>query len=206
MVDFIDNIKENVEKAEEAIEEIAEEIVEKVKGKKIKASEIKEPKKRKKKTESEEMPKEEKELAEIESVETEIKGSEKESLEERKKKLLERAKKLSEKVDETTSEELKEKVKVRKTEMLVPLEEYIKSGIYLGRRAVTPDMKPFVYRRRADGLAIFNTDLIDEKIKEAVGFLSKFNPEDVILVCKRQTGWKAAEMFSKITGMREIGR
>ena len=202
MVDFIDNIKENVEKAEEAIEEIAEEIVEKVKGKKIKASEIKEPKKRKKKTESEEMPKEEKELAEIESVETEIKGGEKESLEERKKKLLERAKKLSEKVDETTSEELKEKVKVRKTEMLVPLEEYIKSGIYLGRRAVTPDMKPFVYRRRADGLAIFNTDLIDEKIKEAVGFLSKFNPEDVILVCKRQTGWKAAEMFSKITGMR----
>ena len=86
--------------------------------------------------------------------------------------------------------------------MLVPLEEYVKTGIYLGTRVVTPTMKPFVYRRRADGLAIFNTDIIDEKLKEGIEYLSKFNPEDVILVCKRQAGWKKAEMFSKLTGIR----
>jgi small subunit ribosomal protein SAe len=63
-------------------------------------------------------------------------------------------------------------------------------------------MKPFVYRRRADGLAIFNTDLIDEKIKEGIEYLSKFAPEDTILVCKRQAGWKAVEKFSEITGIR----
>jgi len=50
--------------------------------------------------------------------------------------------------------------------MLIPLEDYVKTGIYLGTRAVTPTMKPFVYRRRADGLAIFNTDIIDEKLKK----------------------------------------
>ena len=82
--------------------------------------------------------------------------------------------------------------------MLIPLEEYVKAGIYLGTKVVTPEMKPFVYRRRADGLAIFNTDLIDEKLKEGVEYLSKFDPKDIILVCKRQAGWKAAMKFSEI--------
>lgn len=128
-----------------------------------------------------------------------------EELEEKKKKLLEKAKKLAEKISEEgiSTEELKEKVKIKKrTDMLVPLEDYVKTGIYLGTRVVTPMMKPFVYRRRADGLAIFNTDIIDEKLKEGIEYLSKFNPEEVILVCKRQAGWRTAEMFSKLTGIR----
>ncbi len=127
------------------------------------------------------------------------------TIEEKKKELLEKVKKLKEKVsgESLSTEELKEKVKIKKkTDMLIPLEDYVKSGIYIGTRAVTPHMKPFIYRRRADGLAIFNTDLIDEKLKEGIEFLSKFNPEDVILVCKRQAGWKAARMFSELTGIR----
>lgn len=127
------------------------------------------------------------------------------SLEERKKALLEKAAKLKEKVsgDSVSSKELKEQVKIKKREdMLIPLEEYVKAGIYLGTKVVTPSMKPFVYRRRADGLAIFNTDLIDEKLKEGIEYLNKFAPEDVILVCKRQAGWQAARMFSELTGIR----
>jgi small subunit ribosomal protein S2 len=135
------------------------------------------------------------------------KEAEKEStttdIEQKKKALLAKAAELKKKVEKAKTEELKEKVRIKKkTEMLVPLEEYVKAGIYLGTRVVTPNMRPFVYRRRADGLAIFNTDTIDEKLKEGTEFLSKFAPEDVILVCKRQAGWKAAEKFSEITGIR----
>lgn len=129
------------------------------------------------------------------------------SLEERKKALLEKVAKLKGKVDVTSTEELKEQIKAKKREdMLIPLEEYVKAGIYLGTKVVTPDMKQYVYRRRADGLAIFNTDVIDEKLKEAVEYLSKFNPEDVILVCKRQSGWKTAKMFSELTGIRVFAK
>ncbi|NMB66685.1 30S ribosomal protein S2 [Candidatus Woesearchaeota archaeon] len=124
--------------------------------------------------------------------------------EELRKKLLERAKELQEgKIDQVISEELKEKVKVKKREdMLIPLEEYVKTGIYIGTKAVTPMMRPFVYRRRADGLAIFNTDIIDDKLKEAIEYISQFNPEDIVLVCKRQTGWRTAEMLSRLTGIK----
>lgn len=148
--------------------------------------------------------------AEAESLDTSgsdeaKKKEESKSLEERKKELLEKVEKLKGKVEGevVSSEELKEQVKAKKkADMLIPLEEYVKAGIYLGTKVVTPAMRPFVYRRRADGLAIFNTDLIDEKIKEGIEFLSKFEPEDTILVCKREAGWRATEMFSKITGIR----
>jgi small subunit ribosomal protein S2 len=127
------------------------------------------------------------------------------SIESKKKALLEKAAKLKEKlsVEGPTTEDLKEQIKAKKkSEMLVSLDEYVKAGIYLGTKVVTPDMRQYVYRRRADGLAIFNTDIIDEKLKEGIAYLSKFEPENVILICKRQAGWKAVEKFGELTGIR----
>ena len=150
-------------------------------------------------------------IAEAESLSTEnikedseqVQVLSNDNIERKKKEILEKAKKLAEKLEKPTTEELKEKIKIKKrTDMLIPLEDYIKSGIYIGTRVVTPQMRQFVYRRRADGLAIFNTDLIDEKLRDGIEFLSKFDAKDVILVCKRQAGWKAAEMFSRLTGIR----
>jgi small subunit ribosomal protein S2 len=138
-------------------------------------------------------------------IEAEKESLETEKIDAKKKALLEKAAKLKEKlsVESPTTEELKEQVKIKKrTDMLVPLEEYVKAGIYLGTKVVTPDMRQYVYRRRADGLAIFNTDTIDEKLKESVEYLSKFNPEGIILVCKRQAGWKVVEKFGELTGIR----
>ena len=162
----------------------------------------------------EETKKDSKKIKELKGKELE-KGAEKEStdkkelksLEEKKKELLEKVKKLKGKIDVTSTEELKEQIKAKKRQdMLAPLEEYVKAGIYLGTRVVTPSMKQYVYRRRADGLAIFNTDIIDEKLKEGVAYLSKFDAKDVILVCKRQAGWKAVEMFGKLTGIRVFAK
>lgn len=180
-------VKEKTETAEEIIEDIEESgVPEKIAEKEEKLDE-KAMKKLAKK-------------AEAESV------SDEEEIEKKKKELLKKARKLKEKLEKPVTEELKEKVKIKKKEMLVPLEEYIKAGIYLGTRVVTPGMRPFVYRRRADGLAIFNTDLIDEKLREGIEYFSKFAPEDVILVCKREAGWKVAEKFSEITGIRVFTR
>lgn len=194
----VEKIRKNVKSGAEILEGEAKKLSRKTPKKTVKKAVKKTDEKE---VSDEKFDEEDEKLAELESLETEKElDSEMDS---KKKELLERAKKLSEKVDVTKTEELKEQVKTKKkTDMLIPLEEYVKSGIYIGKRAVTPDMKPFVYRRRADGLAIFNTDIIDEKLKESVEFLSKFNPEDVILVCKRQTGWEAAEMFSRLTGIK----
>jgi len=150
--------------------------------------------------------KETKEKKTVLEKEAESESLKPEELEARKKLLLEKVAKLKAKVPVEggiSTKELKEKVKVKKrTDMLIPLEEYVRAGIYLGTGVVTPSMKPFIYRRRADGLAIFNTDTIDEKLKEGIEYLSKFEAKDIILVCKRQAGWRAAEKFSELTGIR----
>jgi small subunit ribosomal protein S2 len=143
---------------------------------------------------------------EFEEAQTESSEPVVRDLEAKKKAILEKVKELKERKiegSEIKSEDLKELVKAKKrSDILIPLDDYVKSGIYLGTRVVTPNMKPCVYRRRADGLAIFNTDLIDEKLKEGIAYMTKFAPEEIILVCKRQAGWKAAETLSKITGIR----
>ena len=74
--------------------------------------------------------------------------------------------------------------------------------MHLGTRAITPDMRHYIYKRRADSLAVFNTNLLDEKLHEAGEFLSKFAPNEVIAVCKREAGEKAMELFSQATGIR----
>ncbi|MCR4327193.1 MAG: hypothetical protein NUV46_01280 [Nanoarchaeota archaeon] len=144
--------------------------------------------------------------AKEESLETEKKVPKKteKSKEEKLKAIKEKAEKiLKEKVEKTDTESLKEEVKLKKkSDMLIDLEDYVKTGIYLGTRIVTPEMRKYVYRRRADGLAIFNTDLIDEMLKKGIEYLSKFEPENVILICKRQSGWRAAMKFGEITGIR----
>src|SRR3972149_6514702 len=192
MVGIIKEIEEKVEEGEEALKEIVEKVEEKIGIK---------PKKAKKTRPS---------VAELEkelSGEELVKEAEKESvlpdIERKKKELLEKAEKLKGKIETVSAEELKEKVRGKKKgDMLVPLEEYVKSGIYLGTKVVTPKMKQYVYRRRADGLAIFNSDIIDEKLKEGIDYMSKFDAKDIILVCKRQAGWKTAGMLGKITGIR----
>jgi len=122
-------------------------------------------------------------------------------------KLKEKAKALEETVKDVDQIDLKEKVKEKTDEedtgnLLVPLEDYMKSSIHLGTRVITPDMRHYVYRRRSDGLAIFNTSKIDEKIKQAADFLAKFKPDQITVICKREAGWQAVEKFAEFTGVK----
>jgi len=86
--------------------------------------------------------------------------------------------------------------------ILTSLEDYIKTASYLGTKVITPTMRKYVYRRRLDGLSILNTLLVDKKLSEAIKFVNQYKPEDWTLVCKRESGWRAAKMFSELTGVR----
>ncbi len=117
--------------------------------------------------------------------------------------------KKKEKVEEGLVESGEEKVKsvedgAKKDDqtILTPLEDYIKTAAYLGTKVITPTMRKYVYRRRLDGLAILNTLLVDKKLADGINFVKQFKPEDWILVCKREAGWRAAKMFAELTGVR----
>jgi small subunit ribosomal protein S2 len=86
--------------------------------------------------------------------------------------------------------------------ILTPLEDYIKTASYLGTKVITPSMRKYVYRRRLDGLAILNTLLVDKKLADAIDFVKQYKPDEWTLICKREAGWRAAKMFSELTGVR----
>lgn len=91
--------------------------------------------------------------------------------------------------------------------LLVPLDQYLKVGLHIGTKYRTKYMEPFIYKIRPDGLAVLNIQKINDRIREAGKFLANYSPEDIIIVCRRENGWKAADMFSKLTGIRAfIGR
>jgi ribosomal protein uS2 len=105
-----------------------------------------------------------------------------------------------------SKEEVKEELEKiekssRKEETLIPLEEYIKCAVHLGTKVVTPHMRKYVYKRRADGLTVINTNLIDDKLREAIDFMIKYEPKEIYLVCRREAGWPSAEKFFEVTGI-----
>jgi small subunit ribosomal protein S2 len=115
-----------------------------------------------------------------------------------KEKLLERAKELGSKIKEEKIEKKEEKKD--SGNLLVPVDDYIQYGCYLGTKVITAHMQKYVYKRRADGLAIFNTDLTDKKLRSAIALISKYEPKDIVIACKRRAGWNALEVFGKVTG------
>ena len=86
--------------------------------------------------------------------------------------------------------------------LLVPTDEYLKSGIHIGTKFKTKYMEKFIYKTRPDGLTVLNIQQIDERIRVAADMLSKYAPEDIVVISRRENGWKAVKMFGKITGIK----
>jgi small subunit ribosomal protein S2 len=98
--------------------------------------------------------------------------------------------------------EEKEQVSEPEQKMLVPEETYMTSGVHIGTRQKTSDIKDFIYKVRNDGLYIIDVKKTDERIKAAAQFLSKYDPSKVLVVSVRQYGQKPIRKMSDHTGIR----
>jgi small subunit ribosomal protein S2 len=87
-------------------------------------------------------------------------------------------------------------------QFLVPTDQYLKAGIHIGTKFRTKYMEQFIYKTRPDGLSVLNLQKIDERIKIASNFLSQYAPEDILVVSRRENGWKPTKMFGKLTGVK----
>ncbi len=83
------------------------------------------------------------------------------------------------------------------TGMLVPLNVYLSSGIHIGMKQRLKAMEHYVYKVRPDKLAVFDISKINEKIRIAAKLLSKYEPEDILVVSRKRNGHKSAATFAK---------
>ncbi len=63
-------------------------------------------------------------------------------------------------------------------------------------------MEQFIYKTRSDGLSVLNLQKIDERIRVLANFVSQYDQKDILIVSRRENGWKAVKLFSKFTGIR----
>ncbi len=87
-------------------------------------------------------------------------------------------------------------------QFLVPTDEYLKSGIHIGTKFKTKYMEQFIYKTRPDGLSVLNLQKIDERTRIAANFLAQYAPEDILIVSRRENGWKPVKLFGKLTGAK----
>ena len=87
-------------------------------------------------------------------------------------------------------------------EFLVPLEKYLKVGLHIGTKFKTKYMEPFIYKVRPDGLSVLNVQEINNRIAIATKMMARYNPDEILVVCKRENGWDVVNLFSKATGIR----
>ena len=90
---------------------------------------------------------------------------------------------------------------VEQNELMIPHETYLKSGIHIGTKFRTKAMEKFIYKTRPDGLSVLNLQKVDERINIASKFLSNYETKDILIVCRRENGWKAVKNFGKETGI-----
>src|SRR3989344_5329390 len=89
-------------------------------------------------------------------------------------------------------------------QFLVPTKVYLKSGIHIGTKFQTRYMEQFIYKTRADGLCVLNLQKIDERIKLAASMRAKYEPQDILIVSRRENGWDAVRLFGKFTGTKDF--
>ena len=88
--------------------------------------------------------------------------------------------------------------------LLLPSAQYLKSGIHIGTKFKTGYMKEFIYKTRPDGLSVLNLQKTDERIRECAKILAEYEPEDILILSRRENGWLPVKMLNKFTGIKVI--
>lgn len=91
-----------------------------------------------------------------------------------------------------------------KESFLVATDDYLKVGIHIGTKFRTKYMEPFIYKTRPDGLSVLNIQKIDERLRIAAKFMSQFDPEEILVVSRRENGWKPVKALEKVTGIKAL--
>ncbi len=89
-------------------------------------------------------------------------------------------------------------------ETLVPPELYKKAGVLYGTQICTKFMKKFVYKILPDGFYLLDVNAVDQRLRIAAKFLSRFEPEKIAVTSVRLYGQKPARMMCQYVGCKAI--
>ncbi len=89
---------------------------------------------------------------------------------------------------------------ISEIDLLTPMDKYLAAGCHIGTQVKTQDMEPFVYRQRPIGLYVLDVRKTDERIRTAAKFISRFDPDKVVIISGRVYGKRPVQSFARFIG------
>lgn len=89
-------------------------------------------------------------------------------------------------------------------QLLVERDKYLKHGVHIGTKTQHTDMEEHIFHVKKNQLAVLNLDQTDEKIREAAEFLSEYDPEEILVVGRKDAAKQPIEAFSEELGTKKI--
>ena len=91
-------------------------------------------------------------------------------------------------------------------EYLLPLDTYHQHFVHIGTQQSSAHMVPFLEEQKQEGTGLYliNLDETNKRFSTDSYFLSKFKPENILVVSARQYGQRPARRFAQAIGARHI--
>ncbi|MEM2116048.1 MAG: 30S ribosomal protein S2 [Candidatus Woesearchaeota archaeon] len=89
-------------------------------------------------------------------------------------------------------------------DLLVARDTYLKYGAHIGTKYKTKYLEKFIFKTREDGLSVFNIQELDKRLKIAFEFLSKYNPDEILAVGRRESALKPLMKLQEVTGIKTM--
>jgi small subunit ribosomal protein S2 len=107
-------------------------------------------------------------------------------------------------VEKETRQEIDDSELYKGKDLLIDIETYLKSGVHIGTKMKTGEMRRYIFKKRNDGLMVFNIETIDKRIRMIAKLLAKFQGKDIAIMARRLYGHKPARKMAAMLGAKEF--
>jgi small subunit ribosomal protein S2 len=89
-------------------------------------------------------------------------------------------------------------------ELLIDREKYLANGVHIGTKAQHNDMEDYIFHVKKNQLAVINLEDTDNQIRKAAEKLSGYDPEDILVLGRKEEASKALKEFSNVLETQSI--
>lgn len=89
-------------------------------------------------------------------------------------------------------------------DLLVDREEYLANGVHIGTKAQHKDMEEYIFHVKKNQLAVLNLEDTNERIRKAANLLSNYEPENILVVGRKEEAQLPVRKFSEYFGTKKV--
>lgn len=87
---------------------------------------------------------------------------------------------------------------------MIDREDYLAHGVHIGTKSQHNDMEEYIFHVKKNQLAVLNLEDTDKQIRKAAKKLAEYEPEDILVVGRKDEAKEALDEFANVTGVDSV--